>query len=55
MCCYYGFLTGSVHAVESGGVEPPTLHLRSFQSHVNTRTDRDRCADNPRHTKSVVA
>jgi hypothetical protein len=55
MCCYYGFLTGSVHVVGSGGVEPPTVHLTSFQSHVNTRTDTDRSADNPRHTRNVVA
>jgi hypothetical protein len=29
--------------------------LTSFQSHVNTRTDTDRSADNPRHTRNVVA
>jgi hypothetical protein len=54
-CCDYGFLTGSVHTVESGGVEAPSLHLRSFQSHVNTRNNRHLSADNTRRIRSAVA
>jgi len=55
MRCYCVFLTGSVHAVDSGRVEPSALYMRSFQSHVNTRNERCRSADNSRHTRCVVA